>query len=459
MKTRKKLSLVLMILISLLIILAGFVGIYKKNANKYSDIIPDYKFASDLKGFRVIELEVSNSKNTTYYDKEGKKVEDSEITEENENDYTKEEVAVNKEEVLNTENYKKTLEIFKKRLKFLKVDQYRLDLDEETGKIILTFEDDYPEDVESILPMEGKLSLVDSNTSDVILDYSDIKSVEVNYAQTEDGYTIYMDFKLTNDGINKMKDIDKYKNAEIKNDDSEEVTSTDNTNKFKIEFDKEEIEEVSYDDMNLNKKTLRITTAKNLTNTQSVNSKLNIENVVAKLASIGKTPVVYNLSGEEYQNIEVNSNILLGTIIALAVIIAIISLYLIIRFKFNGVLTTITMIANMALFTILIRLTNIAISLNSIAGLAALLVINTCLVVNMLKEILNEEKTFGSNIRTAYLKSIDILIISLIVFAVFAFNSAATISTMGLLLFWGWLVVVIGNLLLTVPMLKIGGKE
>ena len=61
--------------------------------------------------------------------------------------------------------------------------------------------------------------------------------------------------------------------------------------------------------------------------------------------------------------------------------------------------------------------------------------------------------------KEAYLKSIDVLIISLIIFAVFAFSKMTVISTMGLLLFWGWLVVVLGNLLLTVPILKIGGKE
>ena len=67
----------------------------------------------------------------------------------------------------------------------------------------------------------------------------------------------------------------------------------------------------------------------------------------------------------------------------------------------------------------------------------------------------------GKNVslKTAYAKSMDVLIISLIIFAVFAFNSMAVISSMGLLLFWGWLVVLIGNLLLTVPMLKMGGKK
>ena len=68
-------------------------------------------------------------------------------------------------------------------------------------------------------------------------------------------------------------------------------------------------------------------------------------------------------------------------------------------------------------------------------------------------------KSFGQNIKSAYLKSIDLIVISLILFAVFAFNSMTIISSMGLLLFWGWLVVMLGNLLLTVPMLKMGGKK
>ena len=190
METRRKLSLVLIILISVLIIFVGFAGIYTKNGNKYSNVIPDYKLASDLKGYRILEFDVSDSKDTVYYDKEGKKVDSSTVTEENEADYTKEEIEVNKAENLTKDNYNKTLKILKKRLEFLKVDQYRMDLDSDNGKITLSYEDDYPEDVKSILPMEGKLELVDSNTSDVILEYSNIKSVKTNYAQTEDGYTV-----------------------------------------------------------------------------------------------------------------------------------------------------------------------------------------------------------------------------------------------------------------------------
>ena len=266
-----------------------------------------------------------------------------------------------------------------------------------------------------------------------------------------------MDIKLTKDGADKIKNIDTYKN--VKNNDQTSEQASDTANKFKVEFDKEKIEEVSYDDIILTGNTLRITIGSKLTNTTTVNSKLNTASVVSKLATIGKTPVVYKISAEEYENTSVNSNLLLYTKIVLAVIVAVVIIYLVVKFKVNGILAILPMLANISLFTILIRITGISISLNSIAGIAALLIVNIYLVLNILNEIKNEEKTFGSNLKTAYLKSLDMIIIRLIIFAVFAFNSAATLSAMGLLLFWGWLVVTFGNLLLTVPTLKIGGKE
>lgn len=459
MKTRKKLSLVLMILICVLIILVGFVGVYKKDANKYLNKIPNYKLSSDLKGATVFELKPDETNKTTYYDKEGKKVDEADVTEENENNYTKEETPVNSQEVLNKENYESTLKILKERLKFLKADQYRLDLDEESGKIFLTFEDDYPDDIKNILPMEGRLEITDSKTSDVIIDYSDITSIKPNYAQNDDGYMVFVDIKLTADGVNKINNIDKYKNAENQAEDtenSEETTNTENNNnKFKILFDKEQIEELDYDSISLNKNNLRIMIEEKITNTSTINSKLNILAVVSELTQIGKTPVVYNINTQEYANSSVDKEkINIGFAIA-AIIMLVIFVYFVVKFKGDGILTFIATTANVSLFTLLIRYTNIEISLNSFAAIAGLIVLDAYLIRNILSEIKNEEKTFGQNLKTAYIKSLDLIIITLIVFAVFAFNSMSVINAMGLLLFWGWFVIVIGNLLLTAPILKI----
>ena len=141
MKSRRKLKMILMVLICITVIMVGFIGIYTKNLNKYSNKLPNYKLASDLKGSTVLEFEVDDSTDTVYYDSEGNEVDSSEVTDENKDQYTSKDVKVNNDDKLTEANYEKTLKIFEERLKFLGANQYNLDLDKETGKIVLTFED------------------------------------------------------------------------------------------------------------------------------------------------------------------------------------------------------------------------------------------------------------------------------------------------------------------------------
>ena len=118
MKKSKIMKLILMVLICVLIILVGFVGIYSKKLNAYQNNLPEYELASDLKGSTVLEFEVDDSSETVYYDKEGKKVDSSTVTDENKEDYTQEEKEVNAKESLTVENYKQVVKIMKERLKF-----------------------------------------------------------------------------------------------------------------------------------------------------------------------------------------------------------------------------------------------------------------------------------------------------------------------------------------------------
>lgn len=452
MKKSKIVNLILMILICVLIILVGFVGIYSKKLNAYKNNLPEYELASDLKGSTVLEFEVSDETEKVYYDKDGNKVDSSTVTDENKDDYTEEEKAINPEENLTVQNYKKVIQIMKERLKFLQTDQYKLDLDEKTGKIVLTFEDDYPDDIKSILPMEGKFELVDSNTEDVIISYTDFTSIEATYASLEEGYTTYINVKLNSSGIDKINNIDKYKTTT--DSESEETTTT----KLKVMFDDDKVAEVSYDDILLTGKTLRIITAEKLTSNSSINSTMNTNTVVSKLATMGKMPVVYKITAEEYVKSDV-ADYARYILIEIAVICVAISLYFIIRYKLNGLLAIIAFAANISLFLILIRLTKIQISLNGFAGILGLITLNTILVNNILKDIKNIDKTFSENVKSAYLKSIDAFVIVLIIFAVFSFSAMTVINSMGLLIFWGWVVSLLGNLILTVPMLCIANKK
>ena len=308
------------------------------------------------------------------------------------------------------------------------------------------------EDIESILPMEGKLKLVDSNTEDVIIDYSDFNSAEASYASLDDGsYVAYINLKLNDTGIEKINNIDSYKTTT-----SEEGETT--VNNLKVLFDEDEIAEISYDDILLINKTLRITTAENLTSSTTINSELNTNTVVSKLATIGKMPVVYNLTVEEFIKND-TANYTNYIVIGLIAICVIVSLFFILKYKLNGLLTVLGFVANISLFLIIIRLTKIEISINSFAGIIGLIGLYTILANNILKAIKNKDKNFGENVKAAYLNSIDVLIVALIIVIVFSFASMSLINTMGLLLFWGWIITLLGNLIFTIPMLSVVNKK
>ena len=134
---------------------------------------------------------------------------------------------------------------------------------------------------------------------------------------------------------------------------------------------------------------------------------------------------------------------------------AILFVIYIVKYKINGLLAVITFITNTAIFLILIRVTDIKISLNSFAGIAGIIVLNAILVNNILKTIKENNAIFSENIKKAYIKTIDSFIIMLIIFVIFAFSGMTVINVVGLLIFWGWVVTLLGNLILTVPILDV----
>ena len=448
MKISKKLKLILQILICILIILIGIVGVYEKRGNMYKNIFPHtYTLGSDINGITIIEFRPDDSIETTYYDKDGKEVDSSTITEKNEKDYEKKEIPVNAEESLNLSNYEISLKIMEDRLNLLDADQYKLDLDEENGIITLRVEDDYLQDIESILPMQGSLKLIDSISEEVIIDYTDFKSAESTYASLTKEYRTYINFKLNDSGLEKINNIDKYKTAQTNDKGEQEVSS------IIIMFDTDKVAEISYDDILLSGKTLRLTTGSGLTSDADINSQINLDTMASKLATIGRMPVVYSLTAEEFVKTDIG-NIINYILIALIALSAACSVFLIFKYKVKGLLAVLGFVTNISIFLIIIRITKIQISLNSFAGMFGLIILNNILLNNLLKCIKNKDKVFSENIKDAYLKTLDVIVIMLIILIVLAFSGMTVINTVGLVLFWGWVITVFGNLIFTVPMLS-----
>ena len=92
MRAQKKLSIVLILLIIILISIISFVGIFYQSKNQMVNVIPAYTLGTDLSGYRRIVLAVNDDDED------------------------------NTEDVLTSDNYVKSANVIKARLKSIKVE-------------------------------------------------------------------------------------------------------------------------------------------------------------------------------------------------------------------------------------------------------------------------------------------------------------------------------------------------
>ena len=211
----KKVKIVTIILAIVLVTMVAFFGVYVPIQNRMENKVKDYSYTMDLKGTRNIRLKVDKSNKTVIKDSEGKEVEDSEnLTDEEiaQKGYTKEETPYNAEEVLNKENYQRSKELIEKRLKELKVDDYNVRVDENTGDILIEIpENDSTDSIVSNIGTVGKFEIIDSETKEVLMNNGDIKLANVMYGSnsttTSSGTTVYLNIEFTKDGAKKLEDI------------------------------------------------------------------------------------------------------------------------------------------------------------------------------------------------------------------------------------------------------------
>ena len=153
MKLQRKLNVILVILIILLVSLISFGGIYYKSKNQMVNKLPSYILGADLTGYRKVTLKVKESdadnsdsesttseneaKNNTSENTSENSVENAISSDDNVNE-TSNETSEDKNNKEKRENYKKSAQIIKGRLKSLKVQNYTVACDENTGRIEIT---------------------------------------------------------------------------------------------------------------------------------------------------------------------------------------------------------------------------------------------------------------------------------------------------------------------------------
>lgn len=463
----KIIKIMTIVLAIVLISMIGFFGIYTKSKNQMNNKLKDYEYSMAIKGARNIELKVDTETTEVIKDSEGNEVETATDEEIEANGYVKEEVANNPEEVLTEENYDKVKEIIGKRLNTLGVREYNIAANYKTGAIQIEIPESLKADTAvGNLNTIGKFEIIDTETKEVLMDNSDIKSSQVLYNTTSSGTAVYLEIAFNSKGKDKLKEITKnYVKSEETNtvatENETEETTTENEEStpektITMKIDDTEMMTTSFDEPITNGK-IQLSVGTAATDESTLQGYITQAQNVAVVLDSGKLPIKYDIEKNEY----ILSNISEKDLVCIEVAIAILAvtgiIILIVKYKVNGLLAGIAYVGLAAVYMILIRYTNIIISIESIFGIITTLVLNYIFTAILLKEIKKQPvwKATGKTYADFFIRIIPICIITI----AFCFVKWIPMSSFGTILFWGLVIIAAYNAVITAPLLKIKTEE
>ena len=459
MKTLKRIEITAILLFVAIIIFASFFGIYKKEDFRAVNIIKDYSLGMQFTDARVLKMTVSAEENEVIYDQEGNVVEDDGETEySEENGYRIDTVKVNKDEALTEENYKLAKKILKNRLKGMGVGEYRLNLNKETGEINIKLQenDDIEEAIEH-LKQQGKFTIIDKDTEEILLDNSDVKSAKVVYGASDEAgtsTTIYLQINFNKEGAKKLEEISKiYVAEEHVHDESEEEDEHDEeTAKYVSVLLDETTLSSTYFGETMSTGVLYIPV------TQASDSEKIVQygkeiNKIATIINNGVLPIEYEFSDETVEPVITQNMLLIGILIPTALLL-IACIILVVKFKAKGFISAFLQIGYIAMLLLVLRYTNVVITVEGIGGIIISVILNYILVYAMLNNLKKKEQLDWKTIGNFVLRTIPVYVIAVI----FAFNSLIKINSFGMALVWGSFLLYIYNLAITRNVLKMLNK-
>lgn len=453
----KKVKIITIILAIVLVSLVAFGGVYIQTQNRMEDKVKEYSLGRELNGERVVEIKVTDGS------KEGKtKPSDEELT------------------VENYETVKKTVE---NRLKDLGAQDYTISLDKENGTIRVELPENSNTDTYVYyLTASGKVEMKEKDTENVLLNDSMIKKAQYTYTSNADGaYQVYLELILTKDGQAKLDEVKndyavlatEVSEAESKNNTTSDNTTTEsstdedntttNTTTEGTETQKSEetkkiasltIAGTSYDIEKYEKNKITVKIGSQTSNTTTVNNSIAKAAELSMLINAGKYPIDYEVDVNRYVESDIDQQQLIYFIAGVAVILVIIFIIATIKYKGKGLLASISFIGFIALTSLLLRYTNVIISIEGIGAILLTIIIN--LKLNQM--ILNKTKTMdvvSEATKASYKELFTSIIPIIIITIVFCFSGWTSLSSFGMIMFWGLVLIAVYNIVVTKTLLKL----
>ena len=453
----KKVKIITIILAIVLVSLVAFGGVYIQTQNRMEDKVKEYSLGRELKGERVVEIKVTDGST------EGKtKPSDEELT------------------VENYETVKKTVE---NRLKDLGAQDYTISLDKENGTIRVELPEDSNTDTYVYyLTTSGKVEMKEKDTENELLNDSMIKKAQYTYTSNADGaYQVYLELILTKDGQAKLDEVKndyavlatEVSEAESKNNTTSDNTTTESstdennttTNTTTEGTETQESEETkkiasltiagtSYDIEKYEKNKITVKIGSQTSNTTTVNNSIAKAAELSMLINAGKYPIDYEVDVNRYVESDIDQQQLIYFVAGVAVILVIIFIIATIKYKGKGLLASISFIGFIALTSLLLRYTNVIISIEGIGAILLTIIIN--LKLNQM--ILSKTKTMdvvSEATKASYKELFTSIIPIMIITIVFCFSGWTSLSSFGMIMFWGLVLIAVYNIVVTKTLLKL----
>ena len=444
----KKVKIITIILAIVLVSLVAFGGVYIQTQNRMEDKVKEYSLGRELKGERVVEIKVTDGST------EGKtKPSDEELT------------------VENYETVKKTVE---NRLKDLGAQDYTISLDKENGTIRVELPEDSNTDTYVYyLTTSGKVEMKEKDTENVLLNDSMIKKAQYTYTSNADGaYQVYLELILTKDGQAKLDEVKndyavlatEVSEAESKNNTTSDNTTTESstdennttTNTTTEGTETQESEETkkiasltiagtSYDIEKYEKNKITVKIGSQTSNTTTVNNSIAKAAELSMLINAGKYPIDYEVDVNRYVESDIDQQQLIYFVAGVAVILVIIFIIATIKYKGKGLLASISFIGFIALTSLLLRYTNV-------------IILTIIINLKLNQMILSKTKTMdvvSEATKASYKELFTSIIPIMIITIVFCFSGWTSLSSFGMIMFWGLVLIAVYNIVVTKTLLKL----
>ena len=473
----RKVKILTIVLAIVLVTLVAFGGVYIQTQNRMENKVKDYSLGRAIEGARIAEIKVAQS--------------DEDSGEQN-------------TELLTEENYKIVKKTIENRLNKLNIEDYTISLNKQDGTIRVEFPEDENTDsyvyyltAQAKVQIEEKAEETETDTSTETEDttatelISDemVKSAKYSYTQNVDGqYQVSLEITLTDEGQAKIQElsgtyaflateIDEIESAEEESEeeskeetentegtDAEETaedanTESENTENQETQEQTKKIASLTiagteYDITKIDKNKITVTIGTPTSNTTSANNNIAIAAELEMLINAGKYPIEYELTANRYVYSSISTEQLIYFVIAVLAITVIILLIFIIKYRKRGLLTSISYIGFVSLFLLILRYANVTITIEGIGGIIVVMIINLAFIKTILTRM-QKMKMLDEAINYTYKNVFSKLIPVIILVIVFCLSGWTNLSSFGMVMFWGLMLMAIYNILVTKTLLKL----